>query len=189
MTQLDKAAEGDLVRQAQQGNTAAFGQLVARYQRVVFQIAYRLIRNRQEAEDVAQDTFVKAYQALERFDPERPLAPWLYRIARNTALNQIKRVRPETPLLEEALPAHSDTEPETSVIAAETRNKARTSLRAALAALPANYRVVIELRHFQGLSYQEMSAVLDEPISNVKSWLFRARHRLRQLLEEGSDAG
>lgn len=179
MTRLDEATERELVRLARRGDTAAFDQLVVHHQRVVFNIAYRMTGNRQEAEDVAQETFVKAYQALDRFDPQRPFAPWLYRIATNTALNWIKRRRPEmelsegVPLTDPAAPG-----PEAQAIAADTSAR----LRAAIATLPPNYRAAIELRHFQGLSYQEMSESLGVPLSDVKSWLFRARRRLRKML-------
>lgn len=131
---------------------------------------------------MAQEAFVRAYQALDHFDSERPFAPWLYRIATNTALNWIKRRRPEVALDEGAPLADTTPSPEAQAIAAETSAR----LRAAIAALPLNYRAAIELRHFQGLSYQEMSAALGAPLSDVKSWLFRARRRLRKILvDEG----
>lgn len=180
MARPDEAVQRELIRRAQHGNTDAFGQLVMQYQQAVYNIAYRLTGNRQEAEDVAQESFVKTYQALDRFDAQRPFAPWLYRIATNTALNWIKRRRPESELDEE-FSAHGTTpNPEAQAITAETTDR----LRAAVADLPPNYRAVIELRHFQGLSYREMSEVLDAPLSDVKSWLFRARRRLRRALAE-----
>jgi RNA polymerase sigma-70 factor (ECF subfamily) len=108
MTRPDEAAQRDLIRRAQHGNTDAFGRLVMQYQQAVYNITYRLTGNRQEAEDVAQEAFVKAYRALDRFDARRPFAPWLYRIATNTALNWIKRRRPESELDEE-LSAHGTT--------------------------------------------------------------------------------
>ena len=170
--------ERELIRLAQQGDAEAFGQLVLQHQRAVFNIAYRMVGNRQEAEDVAQEAFVKTYQALDRFDRERPFTPWLYRITTNTALNWIKRRRPEVELEEETLQVTATPNPEAQTIAAESSER----LRAAIATLPPNYRAAIELRHFQGLAYQEMSAVLGVPLSDVKSWLFRARRRLREAL-------
>jgi RNA polymerase sigma-70 factor (ECF subfamily) len=178
MANPEAAGERELIRLAQQGDTEAFSQLVVQHQRAVFNIAYRMVGNHQEAEDVAQESFAKAYQALARFDQERPFAPWLYRITTNTALNWIKRHRPEAELEEETLQGSTADSPEARAIAAETSER----LRAAVATLPPNYRAAIELRHFQGLSYQEMSEVLDAPLSDVKSWLFRARRRLREAL-------
>lgn len=178
MVRLDEAKERELIRLAQRGDADAFGQLVSRYQQTVFNIAYRLMGDRQEAKDVAQEAFVKTYQTLDRFDLQRPLAPWLGRITTNTALNWIKKRRPEIEIGEESLLADPAPGPEDQAIAAETS----TQLRAAIAALPPNYRAVIELRHFQKLSYQEMSEALDAPLSSVKSWLFRARRELRRKL-------
>jgi RNA polymerase sigma-70 factor (ECF subfamily) len=178
MARLDEAAERELIRLAQRGDTEAFGRLVTRHQQTVFNIAYRLTGNRQEAEDVAQEAFIRAYRALDRFDPQRPFAPWLYRIATNTALNWLKRRRPEVALDGEMLLADTSPGPEAQAIAADTS----AQLRAAIAALPPNHRAVIELRHFQGLSYREMSEALGVPLSDVKSWLFRARRRLRRML-------
>jgi RNA polymerase sigma-70 factor (ECF subfamily) len=179
MTRPEEAAQQELILQAQGGNNDAFGQLVRHHQQAVYNIAYRLTGNRQEAEDVAQEAFVKTYQALGRFDSQRPFAPWLYRIATNTALNWIKRQRPQTELDEEVAPADVAPSPETQAITTETTER----LRAAIANLPHNYRAAIELRHFQGLSYNEMSEALGVSPSDVKSWLFRARRRLRKALK------
>jgi RNA polymerase sigma-70 factor (ECF subfamily) len=180
MMHVDEAAQQELIRRAQHGDTAAFGQLVNQHQQVVYNIAYRLTSDQQEAEDVAQEAFVKTYQALNRFDAQRPFAPWLYRIVTNTALNWVKRRHPESRLDEEIAPGSATPNPEAQAIAAETANR----LRAAIADLPPDYRAAIELRHFQGLSYREMSEALDVPLSDVKSWLFRARRRLRTALKQ-----
>lgn len=182
MLRPDEATEQELIRLARGGNSDAFGRLVARYQQKVYNITYRLTGNRQEAEDVAQESFVKAYQALGSFDPQRPFAPWLYRIATNTALNWIKRRRPEVELDTETPPVDAAPGPEAQAITADSAAR----LRAAITALPPNHRAAIELRHFQGLSYREMSEVLEAPLSDVKSWLFRARRKLREVLvDEG----
>ena len=178
MASRETAGERQLIRLAQQGDTEAFGQLLVQHQRAVFNIAFRMMGNRQEAEDVAQESFVKAYQALDRFDRDRPFAPWLYRITTNTALNWIKRRRPEAELEDETLHVSAAGSPEEQAIAAEASDR----LRKAVTALPPNYRAAIELRHFQGLSYQEMSETLGVPLSDVKSWLFRARRKLRETL-------
>jgi RNA polymerase sigma-70 factor (ECF subfamily) len=179
-TRRDEATERAWIRQAQHGDAEAFGQLVVYYQQTAFNVAYRMIGDRQEAKDVAQEAFIKIYQTLDRFDLQRPFAPWLYRIVTNTALNWIKRRQPETGIDEGVPLIEPSPGPEAQTIAADTSAR----LRAAIATLPPNYRAAIELRHFQGLSYKEMSDVLDAPLSDVKSWLFRARRKLRQVLEE-----
>ena len=178
MTSPEETGETELIQIAQQGDADAFGQLVVRYQQAVFNIAYRMTGNHHEAEDVAQEAFIKSYRALDRFDPTRPFAPWLYRITTNTALNWIKRRRPEVKMDEETTRSETTLSIEAQTIAAETSDR----LRAAIAKLAPNHRAVIELRHFQGLSYKEMSETLNIPLSDVKSWLFRARRRLREIL-------
>ncbi|MBN1976753.1 MAG: sigma-70 family RNA polymerase sigma factor [Anaerolineae bacterium] len=178
MTSPEETGEIELIQIAQQGDADAFGRLVVRYQQAVFNIAYRMTGNRQEAEDVAQEAFIKSYQALDRFDPTRPFAPWLYRITTNTALNWIKRRRPEADMDEETTRSETTPDIEAQTIAVEMSDR----LRAAIAKLAPNYRAVIELCHFQGLSYKEMSEALNVPLSDVKSWLFRARRRLREVL-------
>lgn len=183
MVRLDKAKQSKLVKLAQRGDTEAFGELVKNHQRAVFNIAYRLTYNREEAEDVAQEAFVRAFQAIKRFDTDRPFGPWVFRIATNTALNLIKRRHPEVDIDKVTVIADPSPAPDERAIAAERS----TMIRAAVAALPPNYRAAIELRHFQGLSYREMSEELGAPLSDVKSWLFRARRKLQDMLEEISE--
>lgn len=182
------AAERDLVRRAVKGDAAAFGRLVQLHQKAVFNVAFRFLGRRPDAEDAAQDTFIRAYRALDRFDTTRPLAPWLKRIAVNVCLNRLEaqRIRPETLATDmgrpddapfDRLPGRRPT-PEQAALATEQA----AEIRQALAQLPPRYRAVIELRHFQGLSYAEMSATLERPLSSVKSDLFRARRQLAALL-------
>ncbi len=183
MVRQDKAKQSKLAKLAQHGDTEAFGELVKNHQRAVFNIAYRLTYNWQEAEDVAQEAFLKAYQAMNRFDPERPFGPWIFRIATNMALNRIKRGHPEVDIDKVTVLADPSHSPDARAVAAERS----TMIRVAVAALPPNYRAAIELRHFQGLSYREMSEQLGAPLSDVKSWLFRARRKLQDMLEEISE--
>ena len=177
MAQMDAAQESELVRMARAGSVEALTRLVEAHQQVVYRIALRIVGNRQEAEDVAQEAFVKAFQALERFDPRRPFAPWLYRIARNAALNWRQRARPQLALAD-WLEDTAGSGPEAAAIAAETLDQ----LRQAIAALPENHRRALLLRHFQGLSYQQIGETLGVPLSDVKSWLFRARQALQRSL-------
>lgn len=176
--------DSDLVRRSAQGDPEAFGELVRRYQSSVFNVCYRLLGERAAAEDLAQDAFIRAYQRLSTFDGARPFGPWMRRVAANLCLNHLQRPpQPDLPLDEEAaLPAgepwHGTQDP---AMVAEQRQSAQ-ALRAAVLALPPRYRAVIELRHFQELSYAEVAAALDRPLSDVKSDLFRARKLLAQAL-------
>ena len=189
---MTQASERDLLNRAKQGDEAALAALVRRYQTAVFNVAYRLLGNRQDAEDAAQETFVRAFRALDRFDAERPFAPWIKRITANHCLNRLEaaKVRPFIPEVDLAGPgetavtldkwAQSDPTPEQTLLAQEQAGR----IRLAIAALPPRYRAVIELRHFQQLSYEEMAVELERPLSSVKSDLFRARKMLAEKLKE-----
>lgn len=181
--------DGRLVALARGGRLEAYGELVRRHQAGVFSVAHRLAGEQQEALDLAQEAFVRAYQAIETFDVSRPFGPWVRRIAANLALNWLQRRRVLTLPLEPeedsdthaaATPADLSFEPERVYLADERQ----TLLREAILALPPHYRAVIELRHFQELSYDAIAASLGIPLSSVKSHLFRARQLLRKQLEE-----
>lgn len=172
-----------LLHHAQQGNTAAFGELVRRYQNAVFSVCYRLRGNRQEAEDMSQQTFIRAYERLHTFEAERPFLPWIRRVATNVCLNAMERRQPEpvdVETLEPGLPAPPTVDPAQKV--AEQQRVER--LYAAVLALPPAYRAVIELRHFQELSYEEVSELLNLPLNTIKSHLFRARKLLAEALPD-----
>ena len=184
--------EQQLLQQARQGDetsAAAYGVIVRRYQTAVFNVAYRLLGRRVEAEDAAQEAFLRAYRALDRFDLERPFAPWIKRITTNLCLNWLESARARTQLLaaEMARPdqpvsmddwAQSAPSPEQTLV----REEQTTRLHEAILALPPRYRVAIELRHFQELSYEEMAEVMERPLSSVKSDLFRARKMLAEKM-------
>jgi RNA polymerase sigma-70 factor (ECF subfamily) len=181
----DQLTDAEIIAQVLAGNQARYRLLVERHQQAVFNAAYRLLGQREEAADTAQDAFLRAYQALSSFQLDRPLKPWLCRIAINLALNRLKRQRPEISLdggqdepgLE--LPDMS-AEPQANLL----RDERQQILRRAILALPPEQRAVIELRHFQELSYDEIAAALDVSLATVKSRLFRARQQLRQILEK-----
>jgi RNA polymerase sigma-70 factor (ECF subfamily) len=189
-------ADRQLVALTLRGRSDAYGELVRRHQSAVYNAAFRLIGDRQEALDLAQDSFVRAYSALGSFDMARPFGPWICRIAVNAALNWLQRRRvPTVPLVstvvsgiddDRELPLADDTsEPERVYLEAERR----ALLRGAILALPPNYRAVVELRHFQDLPYDEIAAALGISLSDVKSHLFRARRMLRERLERENEEG
>ncbi|MFP4344632.1 MAG: RNA polymerase sigma factor [Anaerolineales bacterium] len=183
MTEDAEPTDAVLVARTLEGETEAFALLVERYRAVVSRVARRIVRVSQEADDVAQETFMRAYDALRSYDPARPLGPWLYRIATNLSLNRLKRRRLTTSLDGEGeqLPlVDGTTGPEARVLEAEARERVRREV----AALPEHYRRVVELRHVHGMSYEEIAEALDVPLGTVKVWLFRARKRLRQRLED-----
>jgi RNA polymerase sigma-70 factor (ECF subfamily) len=177
---MSSADEHELARRVKQGDREAFGELVHRHQQAVFNAAYRVLGNVHDAEDAAQETFVRAFRFFERFDPDRPLAPWLKRIAVNTCLNRLEARRPAAALDEEAITSGADPGPEGQTVIRQRDERVRYEL----ARLPPLYRAVVELRHFQDLSYQEIARQLGRPVSSVKSDLFRARKLLAEALRD-----
>lgn len=177
-------ADADLIQRARQGHPEAFGDLVRRYQASVYNVCYRLLSERAAAEDLAQEAFIRAYERLATFDDTRPFGPWMRRVAANLCLNHLERLATPSLELEEettqpqAGPLADAQDPATLAEATQ----ASDALRAAILALPPRYRAVIEMRHFQDLSYSEMAAALQRPMSDVKSDLFRARKLLAQAL-------
>ncbi len=177
---MNDSPDRDLILRARRGETDAFGELVQRYQAAVFNVCYRLMGERREAEDMAQEAFIRAYTRLESYDPTRPFGPWMRRVAANLCLNRLEMLPAAQPEIdEERDPDDPAQRPEPM---AEQRNEAER-LRRALLALPPHYRAVIELRHRQELSYEEIAETLRLPLSDVKSHLFRARKLLAEKLQ------
>jgi RNA polymerase sigma-70 factor (ECF subfamily) len=170
-----------LVHETRGGDIEAYGAVVRRYQTSVFNVCYRMFGERREAEDLTQETFVRAYQRLNTYDPARPFGPWIRRIAANMCLNHLKRNRRIwLPLDDEHdLP---DAGPGVDLATAVEEKVDRSRIRDAIQALPPHYRAVIELRHFQGLSYEETARALSLPLSDVRSHLYRARQLLAERL-------
>lgn len=168
----------DLALRAQRGDAEAFGELVRRYQTSVFNVCYRLVGERREAEDLAQGAFIRAYERLDTFDPERPFGPWMRRVAANVCLNRLSAQNPPEALIDEERDEAEAGKPETI----REQTERAESVRAAISSLPPQYRAVIELRHFEDLSYDEIAAALRLSLSDVKSHLFRARKILAEKL-------
>lgn len=178
----------DLVRRAAQGDRQAFGELVQRYQSAVFNVAYRMMANAPDAEDATQETFIRAYHAFSSYDPERPLGAWLKTIAVRVCLTLLSKDLHEAFSLDDEGqspaqaasddPFQRETDPAELVQLGERNH----SVRQAILALPPQYRAVIELRHFQELSYVDISQTLHCPIGVVKINLFRARRMLAERL-------
>ena len=179
----------ELVRRAQKNERGAFDLLVLKYQHKVVTLVARLLRDPTEAEDVAQEAFVKAYRALGSFRGDSAFYTWLYRIAVNTARNSIasRQRRPldyEAELSESeqnnvaARLKHDDT-PEATVLSEEIRQ----TVNQAIEQLPEDLRTAIVLREIEGLSYEEIAAAMDCPVGTVRSRIFRAREAIDRALQ------
>lgn len=169
------AEDAALVARSLEGDAAAFEVLVERYQRVLYTVAYRMLGNPDDARDAIQTAFVRAYERLATFDADHRFFSWIYRIVINECLNLIRARRPEEALT----PALAAVGSPFDTAASQER---RTQVQAALLQLSPDYRAVVVLRHFAGLSYDEMAAALGVPSKTIKSRLHTARQRLGELL-------
>lgn len=163
------------------GDPEAFSEIVHRYQRPVLGLCARLLRG-EDARDLAQETFLRAFVNAERFDRDRPVLPWLLTIAKHLCLDRLrvsKRELPESPSTPVPLDEAPDAEREVSA----KRELGR--LEEALFELPESQREVIAMYHLDGLSYREISETLEVPVGTVMTWLHRGRNRLRELMAAG----
>jgi RNA polymerase sigma-70 factor (ECF subfamily) len=166
----------ELVKRCLEGSERAFETLVDRYQKVVFNVAYRMVNDYDTAEDITQSVFVKGFEKMNTFNPKYRFFSWLYRITVNETLNYIKRMK----RLEELSPNIESTakSPEREYHERELGSK----IQSALMELDPKYRIVLVLKHFRECSYKEMSETLEIPEKKVKSRLFTARQLLRPVL-------
>lgn len=181
VTQEELAA----IRAARRGDRGAFGYLVKQYQRRAYAAAYSVVGNRDDALELAQDAFVRAYRAMPRFDPAMPFCPWLYRIVKNVSLNHLKKKRRRGEVSLEGMMEHGydvrDTGPAPEDAA--MRDDLRLSIQQGLAQLSAEHQEILRLRHFLDLSYAEIAECLQVPAGTVMSRLHAARKSLRKAME------
>ena len=182
-------SDEELVARARDGDRSAFAGLVDRHSVSVFNLTLRIVGNREDAEEAAQDVFVRAYRNLDRFRGDARFSTWLYRIAVNVSLSSARRSRRDLSTTslsgsedeEEGLPLQL---PDPSANPAERfeQGEFREQVRNMVAALPPIYSAVISMYHIQSLTYDEISEALELPIGTVKARLFRARAALRKLI-------
>jgi RNA polymerase sigma-70 factor (ECF subfamily) len=198
--------EQELVRRCKEGSEAAYAVLVRLHRPRLYTLAYRLLLDRESAEDVVQETFIAAFRQMERFEPRPSLAAWLNTIALRTANRAAsrQRARPKTsidaPAFRDngngadwsgdhlALGGLADTSPGTDPIAAAEAAELRRALAAAIVELPFKYRAAVVLRHVLGLDYAEAAHALDLPLNTFKSHLLRGTKLLREGLAPELDA-
>lgn len=179
-----------IILQVRKGDHNAFGELVELYKDRVFALSYRMLGNRQEAEDVAQEAFIRAYTNIDRYQIDRKFSTWLYRIATNLSIDRMRKKKPDYYLDAEVagtdgLTMYSQVSadvqlPEDEVVSLE----AQDGIHRAILSLPAKYRSAITLKYIQELSLKEISEILDLPIGTVKTRIHRGREALRKKLQE-----
>ena len=190
---LANLPDADVVRLAQEGRERAFRELVRRYERPVFSLVYRMVRDREASEDLAQETFVKILNHIDKYSPEFKFSSWIFKIANNVAIDFLRRKQLDTVSLDGSPHARTAAEAAASSLElAADQESALDELEArelgaaieqAVAGLRPMYRACIMLRHVEGRSYEEIASALDLPLGTVKTYIHRARHELRRALE------
>ena len=191
--ELATIPDADVVRLAQQGREPAFRELVRRYERPVFSLVFRMVRDRELAEDLSQDAFIKVLNHIDRYSPEFKFSSWLFKIANNVAIDHLRRRRIDTISMDGSPNASTAAEVEASTLDLGANQESALdeleakelggSIEVAIGALRPEYRSCIMLRHVEGRSYEEIAATLDLPLGTVKTYIHRARHELRKALE------
>lgn len=189
---LQSLTDQEVVGLARAGKEAAYRELLRRYERPVFSLIYRMVRDRELAEDLAQESFVKVLNALDSYRPEYKFSSWIFKIANNAAIDQLRRRELVTLSLDGAPDARTADEIGATALQAvdqtespleelESRELGK-SIEQAIAMLRPEYRACILLRHVEGRSYEEIAEALDLPLGTVKTYIHRARHELRESL-------
>ncbi len=189
---LATLSDQDVVLEARAGRQAAYRELVRRYERPIFSLIYRMVRNREQAEDLSQETFVKALNAIESYRPEYKFSSWIFKIANNVSIDHLRRRELDTLSLDGS--PHALTPEAIQASALQLGDRQETALEeleakelggeieVAIAALRPEYRSCILLRHVEGRPYEEIATMLDLPLGTVKTYIHRARGELRQSL-------
>ena len=191
---LRNLPDADVAALAKEGREPAFRELVRRYERPVFSLIFRMVRDRELAEDLAQDTFIKVLNNIDRYRPEFKLSSWLFKIANNVTIDHLRKRQLATVSLDGS--PHAQTAAEAQATSLEVESRGETALEAiesrelgsaierAIGKLRPEYRSCILLRHVEGRSSEEIAATLDLPLGTVKTYIHRARHELREALED-----
>lgn len=179
-----------LIHRALEGNDQAFEELMQRYHQSVYNLVYRMVESPQEAEDIVQETFIKAFNALSSFNEEYAFSTWLFKIATNHCIDTLRKRKLRTYSLDTPIQtkdgavsrdyADESYSPERSTIS----NEHTSIILDAVDDLPEKYRIVINMRHREDRSYDEISEILEIPIGTVKARIFRARELLKKILKD-----
>ncbi len=190
--ELAARSDQEIVALARAGEEAAYRELIRRYERPLFSLLYRMVRDRELAEDLAQETFVKALNAIESYRPEFKFSSWIFKIANNAAIDHLRRRELDTLSLEGS--PHAETPEAVEATALQIGNRQESPLDAvearelggqieqAIGQLRPEYRSCILLRHVEGRAYEEIAEILNLPLGTVKTYIHRARNELRQAL-------
>jgi RNA polymerase sigma-70 factor (ECF subfamily) len=178
MADFDERA---LIDRCRTGDDAAFGELIERYKDLVYGMVYRMVADRARADDLAQEVFLKVHRGLPYFRGDARLSTWIYRIVANVCIQARSRRNPEVPL-DSGNPDRRIPEPG-ALDSAFADLELRDRLEKAIAQLPDNYRLLVAAHYLKGVQYEALAEALDLPIGTVKTHLYRAKRRLRELMQ------
>jgi RNA polymerase sigma-70 factor (ECF subfamily) len=182
MFEVPEVDEDELVLLAKTGDQEAFAALVRQNAEYVFNLAYRLTKNREEAEDLSQEAFVRVWKALPNFRSEAQFRTWMYRIVTNLCYDRLPKLRRELALIEIdqviEISSAPDRKPEARLLSREMQ----AELYEVIDNLPQSYRLLITLRHLQGMSYDEIAEATGQPLGTVKAGIHRARKMLKERI-------
>ena len=186
------ASDQEIVARAREGHEDAYRELIRRYQRPVFSLVYRMVRDRELAEDLTQETFVKVLNAIDSYRPEFKFSSWIFKIANNAAIDHLRRRELDTLSLEGAPDATTPDRVEATALQISDHAESQleemearelgSAIEKAIEALRPEYRSCILLRHVEGRSYEEIAEILELPLGTVKTYIHRARAQLKQAL-------
>ncbi|APF20690.1 sigma-70 family RNA polymerase sigma factor [Caldithrix abyssi] len=190
MVQKKKRADYELVKKAKAGDGRAYDQLMEMYHDAVFNIILRMVHNRQEAEDLTQETFIKAYNSINSFNEEYAFSTWLFKIATNHCIDFFRKRKLVTYSMDEPIKykddeiAHEYADSDPTVDKKMVDGEKSNIIKQAIEQLPDKYRMAIILRHHEEKSYEEIAEILNLPLGTVKARIFRAREMLKKILKD-----
>ena len=184
--------DAEIVGRCLQGDERAYRELVNRYRRQVYSLALRMVRRAEDAEDITQETFVRMFRALERYDPTRPFGAWIVTIASRLCIDHLRRRRLKPISMfqqgagseEEFVIEFEDPGPGPDLVTIHREEESRAG--ELIDSLPEHYRIVVMMRHQQDMSYEEIAAALELPLGTVKARIHRAREILKRRIEESA---
>lgn len=189
---LIQATDHDLIALAASGSEKAYRELLDRYQRPVFSLIYRMVRDREQAEDLAQETFVKVFNHIESFNPKYKFSSWIFKIASNLTIDALRKKDLKTVSLDGSRNAETPDEVDATRITVESRDEnpeefleakeLGEEIERAIGQLRPEYRQAILLRHVEGRPYEEIAEIMGVPLGTVKTFIHRARGELRETL-------
>jgi RNA polymerase sigma-70 factor (ECF subfamily) len=187
-----RLTDQEVVLAARAGREAAYRELIRRYERPIFALLFRMVRDRELAEDLSQETFIKALNAIESYRPEFKFSSWIFKIANNAAIDHLRRRELDTLSLDGSPHAETPEAMQATALQIGARQESPLdtveakelggAIEIAIGRLRPEYRSCILLRHVEGRAYEEIAEMLDLPLGTVKTYIHRARNELRQAL-------